>query len=81
VGKFIFWIVVVFGVLFALRLVSTAKLRSARKGQADGRAPGAEAMVRCQDCGVFLPRADAIASPDGFRCAGADCASRRKASR
>lgn len=80
-GKFIFWIVLVFGVLFALRLVSAGKVRAARKENAEGRAPGTEAMVRCQECGVFLPRADATALPDGYRCADGNCANRRKPSR
>lgn len=76
-GKLIFWLVIVFGVLFALRLVSAAKVKAARKGEAVGRAAGAETMVRCQECGVFLPRADALAVPDGYRCPDGNCAHRR----
>ena len=80
-GKLIFWIVVVFGILFAVRLVSAAKDKAARKGEAAGRAAGAEAMVRCQECGVFLPRADALAVSDGYRCPDGNCGNRRSAQR
>jgi hypothetical protein len=30
-------------------------------------------MVRCANCGVFLPRADAVKSPDGYRCREPGC--------
>ena len=80
-GKLIFWIVVVFGILFAVRLVSAAKDKAARKGEAVGRAAGTEAMVRCQECGVFLPRADALTASDGYRCADGNCANRHRAPR
>jgi hypothetical protein len=33
-------------------------------------------MVRCAECGVFLPKADALPSPKGFRCGDAACAQR-----
>lgn len=39
-------------------------------------APGQEAqarLVRCAQCGAFVPKSDAVAIPDGFRC-GAGCA-------
>jgi hypothetical protein len=81
VGKLIFWIVIVFGVLFALRLATAAKLKATRKGEAAGRAAGAEVMVRCQQCGVFLPRADALSAPDGYRCQDANCINRRNTPR
>ncbi len=46
-GKIIFWIVVIFGVLFALRMYNVAKAR-ARRAAAQGRGkPAAQAMVQC----------------------------------
>ena len=59
-GKIIFWIVVVFAVLFVLRHVQR------RQGAASGASrPNAAAerarrpMVRCVQCGVFLPKPEA----------------------
>jgi hypothetical protein len=73
-GKIVFWLVVVFVALFALRIANAAK---ARERSARSRpAPGGVATVRCRDCGVFLPRAEAIAAGEGFRC-GEGCGARR----
>jgi uncharacterized protein len=76
-GKVIFWIVLVFVVLFGLRLYNVAKAR--RRADPTARAappktPAAEPMVRCAHCGVFLPRAEALPAPDGFRCSDPKCA-------
>jgi hypothetical protein len=65
-GKIVFWIVVVFVALFALRLVNAAKARQRNDGVRSP--PGSVPTVRCTQCGVFLPRADAIAAGEGFRC-------------
>jgi hypothetical protein len=82
-GKIIFWLVVFFAVLLVLRLINVSKARSrdtagrdAARGAGTGK-PGATAMVRCVRCGVFLPRAEARALPDGFHCGNADCAQHR----
>ena len=77
VGKIIFWIVLVFGVLFALRLVNGAKAKrraSAKRKAQDGQA---QAMVRCARCGVFLPRVDAKPAPGGFSCGDVRCTQRQ----
>ena len=76
-SKIIFWIVVVFLVLFVLRLVNIAKSRRSegkRRTTDDKKATGA--MVRCSECGIFLPKAEALASPQGFRCGDPGCAQR-----
>jgi hypothetical protein len=76
-GKIIFWIVIVFVVLFGLRLLNAAKAkRRADVARRSGTSP-AEPMVRCVRCGVFLPRADAKPAPGGFCCGDASCAQRR----
>jgi len=82
-GKVIFWLVVVFGVLFALRMWNAAKLRAERKdasGNANPRAPTATPMIRCVDCGVFLPATDATTAPDGYRCGDPACPNRKRTS-
>lgn len=76
-GKVILWIVIVFAVLFGLRLLNAAKAkRRADVARRRGTSP-AEPMVRCVRCGVFLPSADAKQAPGGFCCDDEGCAQRR----
>ena len=76
-GKVIFWIVLIFAVLFGLRLFNAAKARRranlSQRGDAP-KPPAAEPMVRCARCGVYLPRADAQPVAGGFHCGDAKCA-------
>ena len=30
-------------------------------------------LVRCASCGAFVPRGEALPSPDGFRCGAPSC--------
>jgi len=72
-GKIIFWLVVIFVGLFALRMYNVAKARRAR------RKPGARtpaAMVRCVQCGVYLPKPEARETTTGYRCQDPACATR-----
>jgi hypothetical protein len=78
-GKLIFWIVVVFGILFGLRLLNASKLRRGHDAGSGG-APAAMPMIRCVDCGVFLPRTDATTAPDGYRCGDPACPNRKRRS-
>ena len=73
-GKIVFWLIVVFAVLLVLRLLNTAQGRS-RRGRpgAGGQSGKQDAMVRCVDCGVYLPSADAKASPRGPLCGDPQC--------
>ena len=72
-GKIVFWIVVVFVLLFALRLWNAAKARR-RADAAQKAAKGAvERMVRCQRCGVYFPRAEALVVDSGYICGDAKC--------
>lgn len=76
-GKLIFWVVVFFVVLFVLRLLNVANSRSRNRDQrASGAPPGAAAMVRCVDCGVYLPSADATPGPRGPLCGDPKCLER-----
>ena len=79
-GKVVFWILIVFAALLALRLVNAAKARrrtDEEKRAADARGPVADTMVRCVRCGVFLPRADAKPARGGYTCGDPACKSRR----
>jgi hypothetical protein len=50
-----------------------ARARRAASGAKSTVAAGAP-MVRCVNCGVFLPRSDALPTRDGFACADRHCA-------
>ncbi len=73
-AKVIAWLVLIFVVLLALRMVSIRKARTrARGAAATPAAADAQPMVRCVRCGVFLPRSDAIPAAGGYACADLDC--------
>ena len=74
-GKIVFWLVVVFVALFAVRIANAGKARRRAQAAADA-APAALPMVRCGQCGVYLPRADALPDSDGFRCGDGGCGKR-----
>jgi hypothetical protein len=75
-GKLIFWLFVVFGVLFGLRLINTGKAKR-RASDANKTGIPAETMVRCGKCGVFLPLGDARPVADGYLCSDPECIKRR----
>lgn len=82
-GKILIWIVVVFAILFVLRLVNVAKARRDRedardepKGKPSERTTSGP-MVRCVECGTFVPKTDAHPVPQGFVCSDAKCVQRR----
>ena len=72
-GKVLLWIVIVFAVLFVLRLVNAQKAK--RRHDQRANAP-TQTMVRCVHCGVFVPRADAKPGPAGLTCGDPACLSR-----
>jgi uncharacterized protein len=79
VGKLVLWLVVIFAILFALRLLNTAKARTRDRERAGGASgPAALPMVRCSECGVYLPRADTRADGDAYRCTDAKCPNRQR---
>lgn len=74
-GKILFWFIIILAVLIGARLLS----RSASRGDADTQPPkpirgtdsdmsDAEAMVRCQQCGIHLPRSEAYLSQGQTWC-------------
>ncbi|MGL5005530.1 MAG: PP0621 family protein [Casimicrobium sp.] len=87
-GKVIFWIVVFFLVLLALRMISVHKSRreareereenAEREARRHGGAPrdttpANDAMVRCAKCNVYIPKANAVMSKSGMTCGNANC--------
>lgn len=72
-GKIVFWLIVFFVVLLALRLVNAANSRSRGGAPRSGRKPKDAAMTRCVNCGVYLPSADAIQGPRGPVCGDPQC--------
>ena len=73
-GKIIFWIVVVFAVLFVLRMIGASKARP-RHGPRGARG-GTDEMIRCVHCGVYVPRAEAKQGRAGLTCGDPVCLSR-----
>ena len=67
-GKFLFWAIVIIAALMAARLIARHQENSRAQGGGQGHRPdgrpgttrGAEAMVRCEHCGIHLPRSEAV---------------------
>ena len=81
-GKVIFWLVLVFGVMFVLRMINVAKLRQ-KRDDARPAAPGEthSLMVKCVECGVYLPQADAKSGARGPCCGDDACRERARSAR
>jgi ribosomal protein S26 len=75
-GKIIAWLVLIFIVLLALRLVNARKARKQRGVAGGGGGTEVEPMVRCTRCGVFLPRADATRRAGEYACPDGQCVKR-----
>jgi len=73
-GKVLFWFIVIVAILFGARLLARAASGEepsdkAKKPAKPGKQPsgqpdmlGAEAMVRCEHCGIHMPRSEAFLS-------------------
>jgi hypothetical protein len=75
-AKIIVWLILIFVVLLALRMVNLRNARLRRRADGAGRAALGETMVRCVRCGVFLPRNEARPVGDGYACASGNCAAK-----
>jgi len=74
-SKIIAWLIVIFVVLFVLRMINVRKARSrSSDGARKAATAKAEPMVRCVRCSVFLPRAEAKAVEGGYACVEGPCA-------
>ena len=81
-GKMIMWLVIVFAVLFVLRMINVAA--AARKRRESAPPPPGEAkalMVKCVECGVYLPQGEARRGPRGPCCGDDACRERAKQAR
>ena len=89
-GKIIFWIVVFFLVLLALRLVSVHKTRqdakerreedAAKRSKAAGKrddTPAEDSMIKCTRCGVFVPQSSTTITSTGLACKDRACGNQR----
>ena len=76
--KVVAWLVLIFVVLLALRMINVRKTQSRTRGATPASAAEtiAQPMVRCARCGVFLPRSDAKPVTQGYACADSECAKR-----
>lgn len=78
-AKIIAWLIVIFVVLLALRLVNFRNARRRAREQAkkagEPAAKGGESMVRCVRCGIYLPQNEARSVRGGYACVGGECAS------
>jgi hypothetical protein len=72
-GKIIFWLIVFFVVLLAVRLINVANSRARGNAPPNGRKANDTAMTRCVNCGVYLPSAEAIQGPRGPVCGDPQC--------
>ncbi|AEC20720.1 hypothetical protein PT7_2180 [Pusillimonas sp. T7-7] len=74
-GKVLFWVIVIIGGLLAARIIARHNERS----QLDGKEPKqvkkqknqqktVESMVRCEHCGIHLPRSEAVLSQGKIWC-------------
>lgn len=81
--KIIAWVIVIFVVLLALRIVNLRNARARRAsetaaaggGAAKSGRTSAAPMVRCVRCGIYLPRDEAREVRGGYTCIGGECAS------
>jgi hypothetical protein len=71
-AKIIAWLILIFVVLLALRMIGVHNAHKRARAQAAARQI-AEPMVRCLKCGIFLPRNEARAIDGGFACSSGSC--------
>ena len=79
-GKIVFWIVVFFVIMLGLRFLNVGRSRRSSRDrerrEGPRELPPAEPTVRCEACGVYLPRSEAAVTDTGFRCGDPACARR-----
>lgn len=79
-GKLVAWLVLIFVVLLALRVINARNRRVSQPNDGAGPAgglPKIEPMVRCERCGIYLPRNEALTVPGGHACADKNCSTRQ----
>lgn len=76
-AKIIAWLILIFVVLLAWRMISLRNARVRRRDASRQAGAAVQPMVRCLRCGVFLPRTEAKAIAGGHVCADGHCAEGR----
>jgi uncharacterized protein len=66
-GRILFFVVLGIGLYVAFRVWRGARQGSAGQGR-PGRPAAGEAMVRCDHCGLNVPKSDAVADGDLWYC-------------
>ncbi|WP_269900508.1 PP0621 family protein [Paenalcaligenes faecalis] len=69
-AKLLLWVVVIIAALLVTRMLTHKKAQPVRPSRAPKAAApkGAEQMVRCAHCGIYLPRSEALMSNDHTWC-------------
>lgn len=68
-AKLLLWVVVIIAALLVTRMLTHKKAQPVRPRAPKAAAPkGAEQMVRCAHCGIYLPRSEALMSNDHTWC-------------
>lgn len=68
-AKLLLWVVVIIAALFITRLITHKKAAKAKPLTPKASTPkGAEQMVRCAHCGIYLPRSEALMSNEHTWC-------------
>lgn len=71
-GKILFWVVVIVGVLFVTRLLTHYAVNRKAPPPSTNKGPrslkASEEMVRCAHCQVYTPRSEAIKQDNEFWC-------------
>lgn len=66
--KLLIWVVVIIAALFVTRVLTQKKNIPRPKADRAPAPKGAEQMVRCSHCGIYLPRSEALMSNDHTWC-------------
>lgn len=67
-AKLLIWVVVIIAALFITRLITHKKNTVRTRPDRAPTPKGAEQMVRCAHCGIYLPRSEALMSNDHTWC-------------
>lgn len=65
-GRIVFFVVLAVGIYVAFRLWRSAKRRDS--GAAQRREASAESMIRCEHCGLNVPKSEAIGDAGRWYC-------------
>ena len=67
-GRILFFVVLGVGIYVAFRIWRAGQQRDAANRSTGFPAAGGEAMVRCDHCGLNVPRSEALAEGDRWYC-------------